>query len=419
MKIIAYIFLLSVSALCFGQKELNDDRKILKRPDVSAAMSEGVYKRLAAIHEQMGEDQLDDALGGLVRLEKKNLSKYEKALVQQMFGFVYAQQNNEAEAIKHFEQSLALESLPAKAQQGMLYSLAGLNAAEENYQNSIDTLREWFRYEADPIPDAYMLIGSSFSEMEQYGDALPYVLKAIEKAEKPRENWYMLALAIHFQQDNFADAAEVLVRMLQYWPDNARYWEMLAGCYLELEDDKSALDTMMVSYSNGMLTKPTRIKAAAQLNMMRDTPYTAGVIVDEALTEGYLEEDEANLKMLLQAWLASREYDRAVDVINRLGKFAEDGEYFLQAAQIFSETGEWDKVIENTTKALDGGLKNPVDALMLEGSAYSELGRLEDASRVFGVVRTTGDKDDRRNADSWIAFIAEKRAVHNARISSN
>jgi tetratricopeptide (TPR) repeat protein len=207
--------------------------------------------------------------------------------------------------------------------------------------------------------------------------------------------------------------------MLQYWPDNARYWEMLAGCYLELEDDKSALDTMMVSYSNGMLTKPTRIKAAAQLNMMRDTPYTAGVIVDEALTEGYLEEDEANLKMLLQAWLASREYDRAVDVINRLGKFAEDGEYFLQAAQIFSETGEWDKVVENTTKALDGGLKNPVDALMLEGSAYSELGQFDDASRVFGVVRTTGDKDDRRNADSWIAFIAEKRAVHNARISSN
>jgi tetratricopeptide (TPR) repeat protein len=419
MKIVAYIILLSVSALCFGQEELNDDRKILKRRDVSAAMSEAVYKRLAAVHEQMGEDQLDDALSGLVRLEKQSLSKYEKALVQQTFGFMYAQQNNEAEAIKRFEQSLALESLPAKAQQGMLYSLAGLNAAEENYQESIDTLREWFRYEADPIPDAYMLIGSSFSEMEKYGDALPYALKAIEKSEKPRENWYMLALAIYFQQDNFADAAEVLVTMLQYWPENGRYWEMLAGCYLEIEDDKSALDTMMVSYSNGMLTKPTRIKAAAQLNMMRDTPYTAGVIVDEALTEGYLEEDEANLNMLLQAWLASREYDRAVDVINRLGKFAEDGEYFLQAAQIFSETGEWDKVVENTTKALDGGLKNPVDALMLEGSAYSELGRLEDASRVFGVVRTTGDKDDRRNADSWIAFIAEKRAVHNARISSN
>jgi tetratricopeptide (TPR) repeat protein len=419
MKIVAYIILLSVSALCFGQEELNDDRKILKRRDVSAAMSEAVYKRLAAVHEQMGEDQLDDALSGLVRLEKQSLSKYEKALVQQTFGFMYAQQNNEAEAIKRFEQSLALESLPAKAQQGMLYSLAGLNAAEENYQESIDTLREWFRYEADPIPDAYMLIGSSFSEMEQYGNALPYVLKAIEKADKPRENWYMLALAIHFQQDDFADAAEVLVTMLQYWPDNARYWEMLAGCYLELEDDKSALDTMMVSYSNGMLTKPTRIKAAAQLNMMRDTPYTAGIIVDEAITAGYLEEDEANLKMLLQAWLSAREYDQAVDVINRLGKFAEDGEYFLQAAQIFSETGEWDKVIENTTKALDGGLKNPVDALMLEGSAYSELGRLEDASRVFGVVRTTGDKDDRRNADSWIAFIAEKRAVHNATISSN
>ena len=418
MRLAAILLTLTIPVLGLGQEELNDDRKILKRPNVNAAMSEGVYKRLSTVHEQLGEDQIDEALKGLNKLENQNMSKYEKALVQQTYGFVYAQKGDEAQAIKRFENSLALESLPATAQQGMLYSLAGLNAAEGHYQKSIDTLRDWFRYEAEPIPDAYMLIGSSYSELDQFKQALPYVLKAIEKAEKPRENWYMLALAIHFQEKNFSSAADMLVTMLQFWPDNARYWEMLAGCYLELEDDKRALDTMMVSYSNGMLTKPTRIRAAAQLNLLRDTPYTAGVILADAIEEGLLDDNEADLKILLQAWLSAREWERAVEVIDRIGKYADDGRYYLQAAQIYNETGEWDKVVDNAQKALDAGLDDPVDALMLQGASFIELGNLDDATRVFTAVRAKGEASDRRNADSWLSFIEDKRNLHKAKISA-
>ena len=58
MRLATGIFLLVVPFLCFAQEELNDDRKILKRPDVNAAMSEPVYNRLSRIHDQMGEDQL-------------------------------------------------------------------------------------------------------------------------------------------------------------------------------------------------------------------------------------------------------------------------------------------------------------------------------------------------------------------------
>ncbi len=419
MKLTAIVLLLLAPILCFAQEELNDDRKILKRPEVNAAMSEPVYRKLSSIHDQMGEDQLDEALNRLRKLESQRLSKYEKALVQQTAGFVYAQQGNEAQAIRSFEQSLATKSLPAQAHQGMLYSLAGLYMAEGQYLKSIETAREWFRYEESPSPDSYMLIGSAFTELERFDDALPYVLKAIERADEPRESWYMLALAIHFQKERFREAADLLVAMLQHWPDKVRYWEMLAGCYLELEDDKRALDTMMVSYTNGMLTKPVRLRGLAQLSIMRDMPYTAGVILDEEMAKGVLESNEENLKLLLQAWLSAHEYDRAVDVINRLEPYADDGEYFLQAAQIYNETGAWEKVVDNTSKALDGGLKNPTVALMLAGTAYAELDRFDDATRNFSRVRKIGDKDDRRNAESWIAFVNEQRQLRNATISSN
>ncbi len=419
MKLATIILLVIASSVCFAQEELDDNRKVLKRREVNSAMSEPIYNRLSKIHDLMGEDKLNEALTALGKLENAGLSKYEKALVQQTFGFVYAQQGKQQKAIESFEKSLALESMPPQAHQGMLYSLAGLYAAESKFLKSIETAREWFRYEEEPAPDAYMLIGSSFAELDRFDDALPYVLKAIEKADKPRENWYMLALAIHFQNDRFHDAAAILTTMLQYWPDKARYWDMLSGCYLELEDDKRALDTMMLAYTNGMLTKPNRVRGLAQLAMMRDMPYSAGQILEKEIASNVLETSEDNLKLLLQAWLSAREYDRAVAVIDRLETFADDGEYFLQAAQIYNETGAWSKVVENANKALDAGLKNPVDALMLAGTAYSEMDRFDDAIRVFNRVRSSGDADDRRNAQAWIDFVGEMRHVRGASIASN
>jgi tetratricopeptide (TPR) repeat protein len=416
------LFLLIVccmaGATAASQEELRDDRKIETRPDTNHSMTEAIYKRLAVVHEKLGSDQLDLALADLEKLKNARLNDYEEALVHQTFGFVYAQKNELSKAIASFENSLAIESLPGAAQQGMLYSLAGLYSAEGEYQKSIDTAREWFRYEPDPVADAYILIASGFTELEKYSEALPYALKGIEKSAEPRENWYMLALAIHFQKEQFAAAVPILRTMLNYWPDRPRYWDMLAGAYLELEDDQKALDTMMLAYAKGALTSETRILALVQMNMLQEIPFTAGRILEAEMGKGVVAQEKKNLDILLQAWLSAREYDRAVGVINRLAPFAKDGRYFLQAAGIYSELGEWQKVAENAVKALDAGIESPVEALMLAGTAHAELGEFDEALNYFRRVRQSGDTSARRNADSWIVFVEEKRLLKRAALAS-
>ena len=80
-----------ISSLCaIAQEELQDDRKIEERRDSNQTMSEHTYRRLSAVHELLGEDKLIEALDGLARLEKGRLNNYEKALVHQTYGFVYA-----------------------------------------------------------------------------------------------------------------------------------------------------------------------------------------------------------------------------------------------------------------------------------------------------------------------------------------
>jgi len=406
-----------VLAPASAQEELNDDRKIERHREITQSLTEPVYKRLNAVHEKLADKKFDKAIADLVKLEMIPLKTYEEALVLQTFGFAYVQQSKYQLALDYFEKCLAKDSLPGAALQGMLYSLAGLYAAEGQYLKAIEMMREWFRYEEEPVVDAYMIIASSFTELQRYDDALPYVRKAIEKSEEPNEDWYMLELAIYFEKERYRDAVKVLRKMVQFWPDDAKYWDMLVGAHLELKDDKKALDTMMVAYARGHIQSEQKIIALAQLNMVLDIPYTAGAIIEESIAAGKVEANKDNLEIQLQAWLSSKEYERAVRTIDRLGPLAEDGSYFMQKAGIHNELGEWEQVTTSVDRALDKGLKDPTAAYMLAGMAQTELKRFSAALTAFRSARESGNAKQRENATAWIDFLQGKIAVQSAALN--
>lgn len=406
---------LSLAAL--GQDELDDDRKVEERKDIAYTMTEPVYRRLNSIHEKLAEEEYADAMSALSKMDNMRLNNYEEALVAQTYGFAYVQQGQYELALKFFERSLSLDSLPALAQQGMLYSLAGLYAAEGEYLECIETMREWFRYEEDPIADAYMIIGSAFTELGRYDEALPYVQKAIQKADKPKENWYLLELAIYFEMNRYREAITLLKTVVQYWPNTPKYWDMLASSQLEIKDDKAALDTMMIAHTKGLLTTENKIMAVVQLNMVQNIPYTAGVILEQELATGSVQESKKNLEILLQAWISSREFDRAVATIDRLAPIAKDGGYFMQKAGIHNELGQWQEVIVAAGQALQMGLDKPTEAHMLAGMAYTELQQFPKAIAAFRDAKKHGNTKQRKNADAWIDFVTEKVQIKSAALN--
>ena len=400
-----------------AQEELNDNRQILEHKAPGQAMTEVVYKRLGAVHEMIGDGDMQRALTDLERLANMRLNNHESALVQQTFGFVYVQMDRNQEALQSFEASLAMEALPHAVTQGLMYSLAGLYAAEGQYMKSIETMREWFRYEAEPRPEAYMMIASAFAELEEYDSALPYVQKAIARSPEPKENWYMLEVAIHLEGERYREAIAVLRTMLKFWPGVARYWDMLAGMHLELGEDRPALDAMMIAYAKGFLDTEAKLIAAAQLNLLLEIPFTAGELLEKGINDGVIERNVDNLEMLLLAWTNAREYDKAIATIDELAPLGEDGKYYMQKAGIANERGDWELAIVAAGEALEAGLEEPVEAHMIAGMANAELGRFDDAIAAFELARSNGDTEERANAASWIAFVEEKVQLQAARIN--
>jgi len=381
----------------------------LIREERPVQTSELTHRRLTRILELYEMDEIGEALELLESLETQRLSTYGATLVQQTFGFCYLQQGDVARAIEAFERTVSLDGLPNFSQQEMRYSLAALYATEGRFEQAIDTLSTWYAYAVEPVgADKFMLTGSSYAQLSEFANALQYIEEAISRSEEPNESWYTLELSIHFELMDYPSAAGHLREMVVLWPDDASYWEMLASVYLELQDDANSLATLMVAYENDLVDEEAKLLNLVRLNLFLDVPYRAGMIMAVGFAEDTIAETHANLELLLSAWTSAREFERALDVIDRLAPLTDDGAYYMQKAQLLNEQGRWSDVIEAADRALEmGGLDDAGSTLVLKGIAQAELGLYAEARVTFGAAREL-DTAAARNAEAWIEYISDR-----------
>lgn len=377
-------------------------------------IGERAYKRLEQAHAALGEKNYADVEQKLGQMEQMPLNDYERALVYQTYGFLYAEQGKYDRAIEYFERTLALQALPQPAQQGMLYSLAGLYSAESKFQKTIDTMNRWLPNEADPSGDAFIMMAAAHAELNRYREALPWVEKALAKSDKPKENWYQLLVAIQFELKDYKGASESLRRMIAVWPDKGSYWDMLTGAYQQLGDDVQAMATTRLAYRRGLIEGESKVLNLARMMLFVEDPYQAAQLLEKEMAGGRIQRTQKNLELLLSAWTGAKDFEKAIAVIDQLAPMTGDGEYYLQKAQLYAERTEWAEVVPAAEQAIArGGLKKPGVPWLLKGMAESELGRFTDALDSLTEARKFDDST-RRQADGWIQFINDRMQVQTA-----
>ena len=388
---------------------LRADRVADERELPSTTMSEGFYTRLSRVHELLDADSPEEALELMDRIRPDRIGKYEAAQLYQTYGFVYSQLGRENEALDAFQKCMELDSLPTHQQQGIVYSVAGFHAGNERYDESNTALMRWFRYEPDPIAEAYIFVGANFAQREMMREALPYVVRANQLAEQPSENWRELQLAIHVRLGQFADAINLLKGNIGIWPDKVRNYVVLSGLYTETGQDEGALAALLIPWQRGVLVVEADILNLVRLNLFLENPARAGTILSEAMERGHVEESSKNLRLLLNSWTMARETDRAVDAIDKLARLADDGEVYHRKALLLNESGEWEGVVESCRLAMEkGGLEEPGEVWLLQGVALAELGRFDQAIAAFENAKRSGSDNVRRNASTWIGYVEER-----------
>jgi len=378
-----------------------------------SGISEKVYRKFAEAQELMEVDDYQGALKVLDELKnKKKLSATEAVQLYRIYGVLYFNQERYKDAIKAFETLLRQEGISDRERNDTLFTLAQLHFQIEDWRGAIKILKNWLAVVENPPSEPFIMLGSAYYQIDQYRDVIAPVEQAIsiarQRDKEVKERWWLLLRAGYYEMDNIPKVTEILEILVVQWPKK-EYWTMLSGMYGELNREQHQLGAYEAAYDQGLFVKSAEIVTLAQLLMQAEAGYKAARILEKGLTEGIVEENEDNLRLLSQAWQVAAEYGKAIDPLKKAAKISGDGELDVRLASSYLNLSRYDDCVTASRSGLKkGGLKRPSLAQELLGMCLFEKEQYEAAIKAFR--QAAKDKLIARRCRNWIKFIESEQS---------
>lgn len=368
-------------------------------------LTERTYNTLSSIHQDIGDENYPSAIERLVALQNRGrLNDYERALLMQNLGTIYAITGRSDLAKQQLTGALALDALEHGMTQSIFLTLGQLYAIDEEWQQAIRMMTRYFYWEENPQPNVLILMANAYAVTEDYRNGLVWVQRAIRHSDEPQENWYLLWLSMNAELRDYPAAVDVLMQMISLWPGNARYWEYLAGMLMELNREDDSLAVLSMAYQRGLLTDERMQMNLVRYYQYRGIPYSAARILQTGIDNNVIEPTEEHWEMLAMSYQAAEEVDRAIRALQNAAALSDDGELYVREAQLHAMSDNWAGVRTAIRNALDkGGLRNPGRAYMMLGIAAFEDRQYPQALEAFrGAAQ---DPDSRSRATQWINYV--------------
>jgi len=355
-----------------AQKRACEQRKPPRKSN--GTIGEGAYRRLERIMDLVAKGKYAEAEPKLNEMSQEARGAYEKAIVLQTLGFVYASTKREAQSVKAFEEAIATNALPQQSHEQMMFNVAQLYIADDKYDIGMQKLNAYLAESCSPNPEAHILLASVHAEKKQWRESLKQVDLALVKAKDPKEAWMQLKLALHYELKEFPRCAEVLVYLVAVNPIKEEYWKQLSGMLLEIRKDPEALAALSLAERRGYIDTEAEYRNLANLYMYMQIPLKSAALLERGFTQKQVAPTEKNLEMLGNAWLMAREYDKAEKAMAGAAQASDKGELYKRLGQIQIENENWKGALESLKKAQQkGGLKEPGETAFLLGVAAVNL----------------------------------------------
>ena len=399
----------SLSTPLFAQvSECGNERKVSQ-----GALDEVTWKNLNDIFEDVGEEKYDEAYDKLQKMEQRARDDYLKAVVGQALGQVEWARENYDSALGYFENAVELDALPDLTHFSLMYQIAQLYYMQERFDEALDKLDLWMcKVPQEKVTaDAYVLKASIYSNKQDWANVIPAIDTAISMSDEPKENWYQLKLATHYELEQFSYAAETLEILIQSWPDKKMYWVQLSQIYYKLEQDDKALSVAALAYRREMLDKQSDILYLSNLYSNSDVPFKAARVLQKGIEDGFVESGRVHWMMVADSWYAAEEMEKALNAYEKAGMASDDGEIDLRRAYILVDLERWSEASGAIEAALEKGGFNDSktgEAYVLQGMSEFHLGNYDKASSAWG--RASRYPKVKKSAQQWMNHMREEKA---------
>lgn len=414
IKTILLITLTTVIALSMTEKALAQASECGVERKVNAdALTEATWKRLNDVFEDVGEELYDVAYEKLMKMNARARSEYEQAVLAQALAQVQWSRADFDSALVYFEKAVGLDVLPNLTHFSLMYQIAQLYYMKERYDEALEKMELWMcKVSKDKITaESWYLIAVIHTAREDWQKVVPAIEKSIAMADQPKESWYQLKLAAHFELEQFPDVAQTLETMIGYWPDKKNYWIQLSQIYYKLKKEEEALSVLALAYRRNMLEKQTDIMYLSNLYSNAQVPFKAAAVLQKGIEDGLVEPTKRHWTIIADAWYGAEEMERALAAYEQAGKASDDGEIDLRRAYILVDMERWSEASVAVNAALEkGGFseKKIGDAYVILGMSEFNLGNYNKASTAWG--HASKYPKAKKSAQQWMNHMREEQA---------
>ena len=403
-----------------GDKKADEKRDTKRKTKRTGSMSEKVYKRLAQAQEaadpsEETPDLQPDYLRALSELDAikvmPKLSPYERAQMNNFYGFIYYSMERYNDAIRAYQKVLQEPEIPEGLRTSTIYTVAQLKFILEDYQGAIDQMNQWLAESENPGPEPFVFIATGYYQLEQYRNIIGPIERAMSIArerETPlKEQWWLLLRVAYWELDDIPKVKDILEILVVQWPKK-EYWTQLSAMYGELDQEKRQLSAYEAAYDQGLLQRNTELVQLAQLFLQAEVPYKAARVLEKAMNTAQVEKEAKNFRLLSQAWTLAQEDNKAVPALKEAARLSDDGVLDVRLAQSYLNLSRYKECIEAARTGIrKGDLKRADTANMVLGMCLFESDNLDGAKNAFR--QAARDGRSKKNANSWLNYIQNEQ----------
>jgi tetratricopeptide (TPR) repeat protein len=378
----------------------------------TGTLDEMTWKQLNSVYEDVGEERYDEAYEALRKmLDRVGRDRYLQAILNQALAQVEWSRGNYDPALTYFEAAVEIDALPDEAHYALMYQIAQLYFMKGRFHDALERLDLWFcTVPAEKITSAaYVLKASIYARQENYPAVLEAIDAAIAMDVDPKEPWFQLKLAAHYELEQYPQAAQTLELLITKWPDKKVYWTQLAQIHYRLKQDERALAVLALAYRKGLLDKQSDITYLSSLYSNSNVHFKAAEVLEQGIRDGIVRPSKLHWTVVGDAWYAAEELERALTAYEEAGQLADDGLTDLRRGYILVDLERWSAALEALNRALEkGGLgeRQSGEAYLLRGMSQFNLGDFDRASVDWG--RAGRYENSREAARQWQNHLEEE-----------
>lgn len=371
------------------------------------AMRDSTYKQLAAAQAEQDKNQLNSAIGILNTLKNNSsLNGYERAMAWNMLGYIYYEQEAFHDSIDAYERVVAEKDIPEGLRLSTLYTLSQLYFLVEKYDAAINALQQWFDKTKKPNEEAYALLAQAYYQTSNHQLVVDNLLKAIDivehKNKPPQEQWLQLLQSSYIELGLAEKQIAILKWLIQIYPKKD-YLLSLSSTYGILDKNREQLAVLEIAYKKGYLEQQNQVLMLASLLYSQGAPYKAAKVIEKGLSDKLITRDLGHLKFLASAWIAAKEHEKAIPVLEEAAKKSTQGELFRMVGNAYYQQGKWSQAASAYREALSmKDISNPEHLWLLTGQAHINAKDFELAQSAF--EKALEFEKTKKSARNWLQF---------------